>query len=470
MNATTKAFGLSGRSKRLAHIVNELLKRDPAIRYEEDIWHLIEGSYLSHMSQRYVRWHFTKFKDGGAENAIDGRLLDSAKSFFGSMLIAPSFANLRRVTLWRRHYNLRTLILWMNRSGYHSFNSLDSGAIDEFFEYFMQKVGGTQRMRCSVSEMFRLLQDLSEQGPMLDDCLHPAVKLDTRLRDRLVEAEPDRRHLFPSDDEILRIIGIALAFTGAWVEDLIGFRTSYIELVRMAARREIPKKQVDKRWQALLRKYPKIEEFHIQAGLGPIVSRSQIAELIRRVYDASYVLIAAFTGMRLNEIHALEEDCIVYRKHSDGNQYCYLRAPTAFGTAQTGLWVAPPLVATAIDLLTKLRAPLSISAKSKRLFMVYAVVGIWPSDESRTVPMNISDAAFSNRINQLSQFGELGTPSNWHFTTHQFRRAFARFVAMRDKRGLLALSEQYGHVHWAITDTYYVGTDVDLERLIGEVT
>lgn len=55
-----------------------------------------------------------------------------------------------------------------------------------------------------------------------------------------------------------------------------------------------------------------------------------------------------------------------------------------------------------------------------------------------------------------------------HFTPHQLRKSFARFVAKRDRTQLQALSEHFKHVSIAMTSKDYVGTDFDLHELVDE--
>jgi hypothetical protein len=54
----------------------------------------------------------------------------------------------------------------------------------------------------------------------------------------------------------------------------------------------------------------------------------------------------------------------------------------------------------------------------------------------------------------------------WPFSTHQFRKTFARFIARRDRSQLLALADHLKHVSVAMTAKGYVGTDFDLQQLV----
>jgi len=50
----------------------------------------------------------------------------------------------------------------------------------------------------------------------------------------------------------------------------------------------------------------------------------------------------------------------------------------------------------------------------------------------------------------------------WPLSTHQGRKTFARFAALRDRSALFALAQHLGHRERGITDQGYVGTDYRL--------
>jgi len=72
------------------------------------------------------------------------------------------------------------------------------------------------------------------------------------------------------------------------------------------------------------------------------------------------------------------------------------------------------------------------------------------------------------RIREFAAFNNVrrhgGQP--WRFSTHQFRKTFARFIARRDRSQLLALADHLKHVSVAMTARGYVGTDFDLHQLV----
>jgi hypothetical protein len=52
----------------------------------------------------------------------------------------------------------------------------------------------------------------------------------------------------------------------------------------------------------------------------------------------------------------------------------------------------------------------------------------------------------------------------WRLTTHQGRKTFARFAALRDRTALFALAQHLGHRERGVTDRGYAGGDYRLER------
>ena len=54
----------------------------------------------------------------------------------------------------------------------------------------------------------------------------------------------------------------------------------------------------------------------------------------------------------------------------------------------------------------------------------------------------------------------------WRLSTHQGRKTFVRFAALRDRSALFALAQHLGHRERGITDRGYAGTDYRLNREI----
>ena len=71
----------------------------------------------------------------------------------------------------------------------------------------------------------------------------------------------------------------------------------------------------------------------------------------------------------------------------------------------------------------------------------------------------------------LRRFGTwLSLPNHdgepWRLSTHQGRKTFVRFAALRDRTALFAIAQHLGHRDRGVTDTYYCGTDYRLNQEI----
>jgi hypothetical protein len=80
----------------------------------------------------------------------------------------------------------------------------------------------------------------------------------------------------------------------------------------------------------------------------------------------------------------------------------------------------------------------------------------------------MSDVAPSHIINRFSTRHKVELHNNivWQFSSHQFRKTFARFVAKRDKTHLMGLAEHFKHSQVYVTSGSYVGYDFELSQLI----
>lgn len=91
--------------------------------------------------------------------------------------------------------------------------------------------------------------------------------------------------------------------------------------------------------------------------------------------------------------------------------------------------------------------------------------------EWHRVRLELLEIPSTGRVSeQLLRFGtSLGLTHRdqpWRLTTHQGRKTFARFAALRDRSCLFALAQHLGHRERAYTDHSYVGSDYRLNQEI----
>jgi integrase len=181
--------------------------------------------------------------------------------------------------------------------------------------------------------------------------------------------------------------------------------------------------------------------------------------------EACFVVIAGFVGMRVSEILSMRVGAVERRQIGEtGIEQAYVVA-RLFKTVDDPAgrlerWVAPTPVVRAVELLERLSEPLRKASGRGELFLVKN------TQYGEIVPVTQMHIGF--RINAFADY--IGVPPHegrrWQFSTHQFRKTFARFIARRDRSQLLGLAEHFKHASVAMTARGYVGSDFDLHQLV----
>jgi integrase len=175
----------------------------------------------------------------------------------------------------------------------------------------------------------------------------------------------------------------------------------------------------------------------------PLDGAYAVRHAATHLVEACYIVIAGFVGMRVSEILSIEGGAIEYRPIGEtGVEQAYIVARLFKTSDQKGgrleRWLAPEPVVKAVALLEQLGAPLRQDSGRRELFLVKNRYG-------KVVP--VTQMHIGGRINDFAR--HVGVPLHegkpWSFSTHQFRKTFARFIALRDRSHLLGLAEHYKH-------------------------
>lgn len=197
----------------------------------------------------------------------------------------------------------------------------------------------------------------------------------------------------------------------------------------------------------------------------PLHGAYAVRHAATHLVGACYIVIAGFVGMRVSEILSVQVGAIEYRCIGEaGVEQAYIVARLFKTVDQPGgrleRWIAPEPVVKAVALLEQLSAPLREASGRRELFLVKNTM------YGEIVP--VTHMHMGGRINDFAR--HVGVPlhegKSWPFSTHQFRKTFARFIARRDRSQLLGLAEHYKHASVAMTARGYVGSDFDLHQLI----
>gem|GEM_PF-6856574 len=174
---------------------------------------------------------------------------------------------------------------------------------------------------------------------------------------------------------------------------------------------------------------------------------------------ACLIIIAGYVGMRVSELLSLRRLCLDCRKTREGRQYLVLRG-ILYKTAdeadgQPGEWVAgwdtaENPVRAAVNGLE------SLVTRSQSDYLFQATVQRVDATTSQRSDLQILIDSF------LSWLG-LAT---CYVYPHQFRKTFARFVALSGPKGAHALMKHFKHVSILMTEHYFPDDPELLQEII----
>ena len=174
---------------------------------------------------------------------------------------------------------------------------------------------------------------------------------------------------------------------------------------------------------------------------------------IRLLNSICYFTIGLYTGMRVSEILSLKKNCYEIAENNmvilngtllkivDNNE----GRPEKWSC---GLNNENNYALKAIKLISEMTPK-----EYENLFFTY-------QNKQQTI---IQSNKINDYLNELMDFCEV----DWHITTHQLRKTFAKLIGITDKTCLVALKEHFKHASLAMTD-YYVGKNYELINMINE--
>jgi integrase len=442
-------------------------------RFGDSIWHLDGLRPGGNRSDFSLDWDFTiaagRFTDPGF-----APWCEAAKTLLWSVKVdpPPGRKHLHDGTLTSLFKALRLLIRWMADQGYRRFAELDRDASGRFLAAMAARRNAKgEAIASSTMELYRRLLVLI----YLQGARYPTVAIDDpfpgvtgtfRTRDRgWLPYTPDAiavplvssalRLIGPAADDVIALYRQAQdAYDAALGSGLSPTRAGFRVVDAIAAFRFATLHGEDAPWQA-----------------APVTSTKRVRQLVDRLYDACFVVIAYLVGARVSEILGLQVGCIEHHASAAGDErFAYLTGriyKTARGPhGDAHRWVAPEPVVRAIAVMDRLSEPLRRRSGRSDLWLMTSSTGLMGPAVEIDLPIA---GTIIRRLNHLfAPF--IGLPPHegepWHLNTHQGRKTFARFVGKRDRTGLHALQAHLGHVSRVMTDRGYVGTDFTLDELI----
>jgi integrase len=434
--------------------------------FGDDLWQLDIAVAGRSSHQNRLNWNVTLAHGSRLTDPQHAHLLDAAKRFLWSMATDPPRGRKRwsPSTLYSCGVRLIVILRWMIAEGYASFATLDAPAVERLRAWLRtRQVASTERLIApgTIMMYLRVLKDLYRQraklgevpgcDPLPTESAHEAAGL-TQTSNGWIPFIPDV--------VAVDLLSKALNWVTHHPEPILTARDTWHRAFAESKAAGIAWRQSFKRALTALT-YQGLHGPKGEAINSALVMRRLVAYLA----DACFIVIAGFVGMRVSEVLSMEASCIEHRPLGDTDvAQAYIMA-RMFKTiddprGRIERWLAPEPVVRAVEVLERLSLPMRKASDRRELFLIKN------TKSGDIVPVTSHD--ISLRIRQFATY--VGVPHHegkpWHFSPHQFRKTFARFIARRDRSQLLALSDHFKHASVAMTAKGYVGNDFDLKELI----
>jgi hypothetical protein len=441
--------------------------------WADTVWHLDGIPPAASRSDFSLDWTF----DMGTESPpgltwIPWR--EAAKTFLWSLKIdpPPGHAGVHDTSIASMFKLLRMLMRWMAAQGYRRFADLDRDASERFLAVIAERRGntGTPLKWSTLQNYRRMLSQLYLQGAR-----YPLVSIaDPSLGMGWGGRAGDKGWLpYTPDALAVALVSAALRLLGTPADEVIALHAKAQSAYDDGLARGLSQTKVGFAVVAAIAAYrfSTLPDEHVPWHASPVRSTKVVRQLVDRIYEACFVVVAYLVGARVSEIIGLKVECIEHHPAADGNESFAYLVGRIYKTASTHdgnvhRWVAPPAVERAIAVMERLTEPMRRRTQRNDLWLAMTSSGLLGPCALITVP---TGSTIIRRLNKgFAPFINLPLHQGkrWHLNTHQGRKTFARFVGKRDRTGLHALQGHLGHLSRVMTDRGYVGTDFALDELI----
>lgn len=369
---------------------------------------------------------------------------------------------------------LRQLLRWMDQAGFSRFADLDATALLQFQRSLTDRPGIARAALApaTVQKYLYLLTYLYRFRDELDDGLqvdpfpgrsHGEV---AGVRDAEI-----RRWPYTPDGVAVALVQQAIDLVANGAAHILRARQVYAEAMASASQRGYG---VDACTNAATRALQQAS-IDLPGSTQPIRTVDDLAQLIDMLYAACFVVISYLVGPRASEILHLEAGCVQRRGDGTADDAVPVIVGAIFKRqaeydGRPHEWVAPPPAVDAISVLEVLSAGHRAQAGRAQLWLRRRQSsGATEWQKVCPGPLGIPSAMRMRAL--LQRFAAwLGLPDHqgkaWRLTTHQGRKTFAHFAALRDGSALFALAQHLGHRERAVTDHGYAGSDYRLNQEI----
>lgn len=398
-------------------------------------------------------------------------LLSSAKSYMDAVICRREEHEgwIAAKGVLHRFEHLRVFIRWMADRAIWRFSALMPSDLELFTKALsIRGQGGRLPATQTIRAWLRMFSDMWTLRGRYPAPLRFNPELLDWYKSRIAAGRPGRRWRPIETNIALPLIRDAIT----WVDEVAPLILAATDDVGVRIRRQnFVGVSKSSRTKAIAQCYRETRELAAyrelckRMGLDPDDVRASLAAATNLTTGAVLSIVILLTGMRLGEILGLRKGCVSWHVHSDGHQYSYINGTLEKRNGQCHRWVASAPVTKALELMRRLYESQG-NGDWGHVFLARSSMLPFPFPHSRCKKLSSSSAArlFQDFARSTLRTRPLSASQRIH--PHQGRKTFAKFVSLRDKRGLDAVSQHYGHTHRALTDSAYVGTDLNLVELL----
>ena len=444
--------------------------------WDDPVWVFKPTNVLEEAEPVRVDWRFKLPSGQVFVEPGHARLLESSRQVIAlirSRSLSTGLA-LRSSTVAGYFIYLRELLRWMDQAGFTRFADLDATAVLQFQRSLAQRPGFRREALApsTVQKYLYLLTYLYRFRDELDDGLQVDPFPGRSHGEVAGVRDADIRHWpYTPDVVAVALIKAAIDLVTNGATPILQAREVYAAAIDAASQRGYC---MNASTNAATRA---LQQARIEApeGLKPIRTVEDLAQSIDMLYAACFVVISYLVGPRSSEILHLEAGCVQRRTGGTAGDditvivgAIFKRQPEYAGRPHD--WVAPPPVVAAVAVLEALSAGHRAQTGRAQLWLRRREA-FGANEWQRVFPGTLGVCSAPRMRSLLCRFASrLGMPQHqgkvWQLSTHQGRKTFARFAALRDGSALFALAQHLGHRERAVTDFGYSGSDYRLTQEI----
>lgn len=479
---------MKARSVKKATVIPDLArptspKRDWFLRgsaWDDVVWIFAPTNLLEEERTCQVRWDFVMQGRRRFSHSRYALLRETSKQLLSLIRtrLFPSGHAHRASTVTRVFMHLRGLLQWMDAEGFGRFADLDSTALLRF----QRAVAGRRgRNRATIAlttvekylsvlvYLYHFREEIGD-GLSIDPCPGQTASQLAGVRRCDIHHGP-----YTPDAIAVPLIQGAIEYLENSAIDVLRARESYATAIAEERHRGRGLMACN---DAAVRAMRRVTPLTAR-GAQTIDSVIDLDHLVDMLYAACFVVISYLVGPRGSEVLHLHVGCVQSRSVHDGGEAeltmivgtIFKKEADYYGRPHE--WVASPAAVHAIAVLEALSAPHRQQSGRKELWLRargharWRGANEWQRDSAGPfqIPTTQTIAYLLRRFSTWLDLPHYKGKA-WHLSTHQGRKTFAHFAALRDRSCLYALAQHLGHRERAITDQGYAGTDYALDREI----